>query len=575
MKISEALQAIHAAPADAPRFKVLLACGFTPLHLQTFLAAHVQRARQTRKVELQTGLFGDLAGTLRRAISEPVHAVAIAMEWTDLDPRLGYRSIGGWGPVQEADFVAGIRPALADLEGIIGRVAAARPVVISLPTIPLPPAFYPIAAQAGHAQASIVSAVHDFAARMTATANVRLVNEQQLAIESPLASRLDLKSDLFTGFPYSLAHASCVAAALAKSIAPAVPKKGLITDLDDTLWNGIVGDAGPDKVSWDLSSHSQLHGLYQQTLGALADQGVLVAVASKNDPALVDETFARPDMILRKDQVFPLEVHWNAKSGSVGRVLKAWNIGADAVVFVDDSPMELAEVKQAFPDVECVLFPKEDYSAFEGFLRRLRDVFGKSFLAAEDARRLESLRNAAAVQQQAGNFADASDAFLSSLGAAIAVQTNAAADPRCLELINKTNQFNLNGRRYEEGEWREAIRKPDGFVWSVAYRDKFGPLGTIAVILGHRRNGTVLIDSWVMSCRAFARRIEHQTLKSLFEETRAEQIVLDFQATARNGPCADFIAALADQPEKTPVTLTKENFLSRCPPTFHELEWKS
>lgn len=573
MKISEALQTINGAPAEAPEFKVLLACGFTPLHLQTFLAAHLQRARPARRVVLRTGLFGDLAGTVRPAAVEQVHAVAVAMEWTDLDPRLGYRNLGGWGPREEADIAAQVRSSLTALEQALVRAAGLQPVAVSLPALPLPPAFHPAAAQAGRTQAAIAGAIYEFSSRIAANENIRLVSDQQLAFDSPPAARFDLKSHLITGFPYSLDHASRLGAALAQVIAPPVPKKGLITDLDDTLWKGIAGDAGPDKVFWDLSSHAQLHGLYQQTLSALADQGVLLAVASKNDPAVVEQAFARRDIVLSSDKLFPMEVHWNAKSGSVARILKAWNIGADAVVFVDDSPMELAEVQEAFPAIECLPFPKDDYRAFDGFLRRLRDVFGKPQLSAEDAGRLESIRQASTLNDELAS-AGTADAFLSNLGAAIAIETNAAADPRCLELINKTNQFNLNGRRYEKGEWQGAMREPGSFVWAVSYRDKFGPLGTIAVIHGRGQtgeSGTVVVDAWVMSCRAFARRIEYQSLKSLFDRTGANEIVLDFQPTPRNGPCAEFLTEFAGEDSGAPIRLNRAGFLDRCPALFHNV----
>jgi len=109
-------------------------------------------------------------------------------------------------------------------------------------------------------------------------------------------------------------------------------------------------------VSWDLAGHHQLHGLYQLLLAALAEEGVLIGVASKNDPASVQQAFLRKDLLVRPNQIFPMEVNWNAKSSSVERILRTWNIGADSVVFVDDSPMELAEVAAALPGIECVRF---------------------------------------------------------------------------------------------------------------------------------------------------------------------------------------------------------------------------
>ena len=89
-------------------------------------------------------------------------------------------------------------------------------------------------------------------------------------------------------------------------------------------------------------------------------------------------------------------------------------------------------------------------------------------------------------------------------------------DPRALELVNKTNQFNLNGKRYTEASWRDYLLHPESFLLLASYKDKFGPLGKIAVIAG-RQNGTKLsVDAWVMSCRAFSRRIEYACLEELF-----------------------------------------------------------
>src|ERR1019366_2865868 len=109
----------------------------------------------------------------------------------------------------------------------------------------------------------------------------------------------------------------------------------------------------------------------------------------------------RDDLLLRPEQVFPVEVHWNAKSGSVSRILETWNIAADSVIFVDDSPMELAEVAAAHPGIECVLFPKNDYAAGSAMLQHLRDACGKERVSSDDALRLESIRHGAAFRGQA------------------------------------------------------------------------------------------------------------------------------------------------------------------------------
>ncbi|HEY3416850.1 MAG TPA: HAD-IIIC family phosphatase [Armatimonadota bacterium] len=570
VKVTEALKILHTAPEAAP-YRVGLACGFTPLHLQTFLAAHVQQRLPSRRVEVTPGVYGDVPGNIEGFDPQAAHAMAVALEWSDLDPRLGYRSAGRWGVAALSDILQAARAMAGRIAGAIERLAPGIPVAVSLPTLPLPPVFHTTGWQSAQAELALQQILLDAASRLAGRPGCLLVNASRLAEESPQAGRLDFKSELLTGLPYTVPHASAVGCALARLLAPAPPKKGLITDLDDTLWRDIAGEVGPQGVSWDLAGHSQLHGLYQKLLASLAEEGVLVGVASKNDPAVVRQVFEREDFLLPPARVFPVEAHWSAKSGSVARILEQWNIGPENVVFVDDSPMELAEVAGAHPGIECVLFPKKDYAAGYAMLRRLRDLFGKPRIAEEDGLRLESLRQAEAFREIGGDRA-AADVFLRQANAAISVDSRlSAAEPRVLELVNKTNQFNLNGIRYTEADWRERLSRPGAFLMVAAYRDRFGPLGKIAAIQGCRSASALRIETWVMSCRAFSRRIEHRCLKWLFDRYPGGEIVFDFAATPRNGPLQDFFAAFLPERPSAPFTLARERFEAACPPLFHEV----
>jgi FkbH-like protein len=571
VKLTEALRIRQGAAAIPNRFTVALACGFTPLHLETFLAAHLQNSLPNRQVDIKVGLFGDLTGTLEGISEIGADAVAVAIEWPDLDPRLGYRSLGGWGPAQEIDMVKHAQSTLARMRAAIERAPASLPMAISLPTLPLPPAFHTPGWQASAAALEIQQALACFAAETARRPIHRILNGQYLA-DRP--SGFDLKTEILTGFPYTLAHADALGEALARLIQPPAVKKGLITDLDDTLWNGLVGEEGPEGVNWDLTNHGGLHGLYQQVLAGLAAQGTLLAIASKNDPSVVDRALSRPDLLLGKESVFPIEVGWHAKSESVGRILKTWNIGADSVVFVDDSPIELAEVKAAWPEIECRLFPKKDYGAANLLLRELRDLFGKSSVGAEDALRLESIRRSAEVAENAAESGVSADEFLAQADAVMVVEFDPPADDtRVLELVNKTNQFNLNGLRHTEAEWRRDLENPDAFVVAVSYRDKFGALGKIAVLKGARNNGEVEVSAWVMSCRAFSRRIEHRLLEILFERFETGEIRFQFEATPKNSPLREMFERFLDAPPENGFSLSRERFTERVPALYHKVEY--
>ena len=571
MTITEALKITQSAPRNARPFTVTLACGFTPLHLQTFLAAYLQQALPDRKVTIATGLYGDLPGTLERVTEgELPDGLAVVLEWADLDPRLDFRSAGAWDLAVLNDVLTSARSALERTSAALARVPAGPRIAVSLPTLPVPPLFHSPGWQSSQHEMVLQSEILRAAAELAQDGRIAIVNAQRLAEDSPAADRLDLKSHLYTGFPYTAQHADKLAAQFARTLVPPAPKKGIISDLDDTLWSGIVGEVGPDAVTWDLASHAHLHGLYQKLLGSLAGCGTLIAVASKNDPAVVQKAFERRDLLLKPEHIFPIEVHWNAKSGSVARILETWNIGADSVIFVDDSPMELAEVAAAHPGMECVLFPKDDYAACLKMMRRLRDRCGKERVSKDDAVRLDSIRQGAAFREQASG-GDAPESFLQQLGAVVTFDFAAGNEPRVLELVNKTNQFNLNGRRYTEADWRKSLAVPGAVCVAVAYEDKFGPLGTIAAALGHVRGGRLELETWVMSCRAFARRIEHQTLRMLFESTGVNEIAFDFISTAKNGPLREFFASLPGAEPRSGFTLTRSQFEAKCPALYHQV----
>jgi FkbH-like protein len=571
VKLAEALSIVRSAPVNGTTFHVVLACGFTPLHLQNYLAAYLQRAMPDRRVHIETGLFEDAIGTLTNFRNSQAQAGVLVLEWADLDSRLGYRHLGGWGQRVVPSILANVQTKLKQFESIIRETSSASKLAISLPTLPLPPGFHTSCWQATEAELALREAVLSFARSISAHPSVLVVNEQNLNSFSPFHTRYDFRSDLNTGFPYTLTHAEALGQGLAALVKASEPKKGLITDLDDTLWLGLVGEIGHEQVAWDLASHGQLHGLYQQMLRLLAEQGVLIAVASKNSPEIAAQALSRADLILHKDQIFPIEVHWEAKSSSVARILRAWNIGADSVVFIDDSPMELAEVQAAYPAMECILFPKSDLPAGFALLQRLRDLFGKPRLSEEDTYRLQSIR-------QGQQFAESQDSsssledLLASAEATISLEYNPpASDKRIVELVNKTNQFNLNGRRFTEAEWQEELQNSGAFALAISYQDKFGPLGKIAVISGRHNADTLMIEAWVMSCRAFSRRIEHQTIARLFERFGAKDMVFNFAPTAKNKPLTDFLKELTGEEPERGIRFTREMFTAKCPKLYHSV----
>ncbi len=436
----------------------------------------------------------------------------------------------------------------------LARLSESTRAILSLPVLPLPPMHHASSSELNTTEAALRALIYELAA---STPAVVVSTESDVSVTAH-----DMRTDLASGFPYTFVYADHLATRLVEAMAPASPKKGLITDLDETLWSGILGDDGIDGVHWDLDHKVQFHSLYQQLLNVVADAGALLAVATKNDRALVEQALKRTDLVVNPKHLFPIESHWQPKPESVARILKAWNVGPDSVVFVDDNPLELEQVKTAFPDMECLQFRKDDAA----FLVGLRDRFAKREIREEDRLRVESLRANESLRQVESDPATL-DALLATAEAKVKFDcSKQPPDPRALELINKTNQFNLNGARYSEADWRAYLADAATRLLVVTYEDRFGKLGKIAVLAGRERGSTFEVDVWVMSCRAFSRRIEHQCLKWLFGQW--DMVEFRFVRTDRNGPIQDFLASVAPDLR----TLRREDFERRCPALFHEME---
>jgi FkbH-like protein len=577
VQLTEALKIIREhSSADLPLCRVGLATGFNPLHLQTFLQAHLQHRMPASRVVVSTDVYGDLTGALARVQASTIDMCAIALEWPDLDPRLGFRQLGGWGYRELADIAVDAQSKLIAIKESLERLPDHFPVALSLPTLPLPPVFHTPSWQLSGVEIGLRRAADDLALWAAGRPNLRVVRPQSqptsqlIDVSSP--QTFDFKGELMAGLPYALSHADQLALFFALLLVPPAPKKGLITDLDDTLWAGIAGEIGPEAVSWDLDRKTQLHGLYQQLLRALADQGVLIGAASKNDPETVEAVFRRADIVLPRDCVFPVEAHWNAKSESVTRILDTWNVHADSVVFVDDSASERAEVKAVHPEMECIRFDAQDYREIHSLLYRLRDLFAKQTITQEDGLRRESLRAGTVFRKEGREPGVSQENFLRDAEAKITFDFTAVANPRSLELVNKTNQFNLNGTRYNQTEWHGSFAGRDTFAVSASYRDKYGPLGVIAVLAGQASETAVTVNTWVMSCRAFGRRIEYQCLKAILDRIPAQEIGFEFSPTPRNEYFQEFSKSFLGEKPAGPFSISRAVFLDQCPELYHEVE---
>jgi FkbH-like protein len=227
-----------------------------------------------------------------------------------------------------------------------------------------------------------------------------------------------------------------------------ITRKVLVLDLDNTLWGGLVGELGPTGVTLGEDGIGRCYRDFQRALKALRTTGVLLAIASKNDAADVEEILdENPMMALRREDFAAIFANWKPKPENIVKIAESLNLGTDSFVFIDDNPVERDAVQKFLPEVAVPEFP-DRVEKLQTWL--LQDVapthFGKYAITSEDEAKTEQYRANAARQKLAANFD--LDGYLRQLDIECNIQVNAASEfVRAAQMTQKTNQFNLTTRR--------------------------------------------------------------------------------------------------------------------------------
>ena len=319
--------------------------------------------------------------------------------------------------------------------------------------------------------------------------------------------------------------------------------KCLVLDLDNTVWGGVLGDAGPEGIHCTGDDYpGSAYADFQRALLGLRSRGILLAVASKNDAALVEQAFhVRTGMVLKRKHITEWEVHWGPKPESLQRIAARLNIGLDSLVFLDDNPAEVELVRMAVPAVRAYLMPGRP-EEFTPFLASLED-FDQLSISAEDLRRAEMYAVRSKQRDVAVKATDL-ESFYRSLETVLSIEEPGVANfDRIVQLFQKTNQFNLTTRRHQKPQLKKAVDE-GGELWAFRARDRHGDHGIIAVALLEFEDSAAIIDSFLMICRVVGRTIETAILHFLEQRARsrgAGQILGHYIPTAKNGPCQDFL----------------------------------
>jgi FkbH-like protein len=332
-------------------------------------------------------------------------------------------------------------------------------------------------------------------------------------------------------------------------------RKALVLDLDDTLWGGIIGEDGIDGIAIGQgSAEGEAFLAFQRYVRHLAARGVVLAVSSKNDPEVALGPFERhPDMLLRRADFAAFEAGWGDKPAAVRRIAEELRLGLDALVFVDDNPAERALMRRTLPEVAVPEIPP----APERYAQCLADAgyFEAVSFTADDAQRAaQYAADAERRRVQAG--ATDLEGFLRDLAMVLEVRRiEPVSLARATQLINKTNQFNLTTRRYDEAEVAALARDPSVLTFCGRLTDRLGDNGIVSVVIGRLveegAERVLDIDTWLMSCRVLGRRVEQAmlgTVAAAAARAGATALIGRYRPTPRNGLVRELYPSLGFAP---------------------------
>ncbi|MBE1533913.1 HAD-IIIC family phosphatase [Actinomadura algeriensis] len=528
------------APAEGGRLPVTILGTCTIGAYEHLLRAQLVAAGVVP--ELTTGDHGsfemDLAtGAYARAETPPRYVIAlldesffVPREWTADDGALAEH----------------VRGRLADLRALVRGAVERSSAMFVLHTVPLPaeirdglvslPARTRVTRVWHELNAGILRLAEDHA-------QVEVVDLPGLLAEAPVAARDD-RMHRYGGMPYTDGALLLLARQVRRIVqaGTGLSRKVLALDLDGTLWGGVLGEAGAEGV--------ELGGLYpgncylalQRTVRRLREQGVVLVLASKNDPAPVDAALAEhPEMLLRPDAFAVRAVDWSAKSGNLRRAADVLGLSPSSMVFMDDSAFERAEVAGAVPEIAVVSASGDPAHLVRTLLAP--GWFDTAALTDTDRRRADLYRARAERVGFATGFGAAED-FLRALR--IEVEIAPATDftvPRAAQLAARTNQFNLTGVRFDEAATAKLAASPEHLVATVAVTDRFGAEGVVGALWAAREERGWRVLNLVLSCRVLGRGIETAIAGWLTRRAAAAgaaAVVGGYVRSPRNAVAADY-----------------------------------
>ena len=320
-------------------------------------------------------------------------------------------------------------------------------------------------------------------------------------------------------------------------------KKVLLLDCDNTLWGGVVGEDGYNKVLLGNEGIGLIYKNFQKVIKKLINYGVLIVLVSKNNESDVLEILRKnKNMILKEKDITAMKVNWKEKSKNILELSKELNLGTDSFVFWDDNPIERKKVKMKVKDV-VVIDPKKNIEEWPRQLANL-NIFESGQLTKEDKIKTHLYKIRDNFEDNKKNHDDEIQ-YLKSINISVKVhEINKNNIVRAEQLCNKTNQFNLNLKRLNQKEITKLNKNKNYDLKMLSLKDDYGDHGLIAIYGTYLNKDKFKIDLFAMSCRVLGRYLENWILNKIKNHAKAKKkdfIYADYIKGPRNNIFKEFL----------------------------------
>ncbi len=376
---------------------------------------------------------------------------------------------------------------------------------------------------------------------VAAQSSIHVVPSGEISVLYPVADYSDTHGEHLGHVPYTPAYFAALATMMARKIHAmrTAPYKVIVLDCDQTLWNGVCGEDGPGGVTIDEPRKA-----LQQFMVEQRRAGMLLAIASKNNEEDVWATFdAHPEMPLRREDFVTWRINWDSKAANLREMATELDLGLDSFIFVDDSPTECAEVEAGAPEVLVLELPR-DAAQTRQFLEHVW-AFDHLTTTEEDKKR-SAMYGQRLERRRLQHRVSTLDEFLAALELQVDIgPVRPDQVPRVAQLTQRTNQFNLTSIRRNESEVKAFLEEGEGLTVHVT--DRFGDYGLVGVALFRTEASALAVDTFLLSCRALGRGVEHRLLARLGQlagERGLAEVKLACRQTPKNRPARKFVASV-------------------------------